>query len=83
MANVDRFLFVSILALRFSVCLCSLSLSCSLSPCPVPLIPNEDCFLVVVVVVMMVGVHDEVMFAAESVKKEQKNKRKTQKLGWL
>lgn len=34
-------------------------------------------------VVMMVGVHDEVMFAAESVKKEQKNKRKTQKLGWL
>lgn len=37
---------------------------------------------VVVVVVVMVGVHDEVMLA-ESVKKEQKNKRKTQKLGWL
>lgn len=73
-----RVLFVSILALILGLSVFPLSHSLPLLlSLPVPLFPNGD-FLFGDVV----GVHDEVMFA-ESVKKEQKNKRKTQKLGWL
>lgn len=66
--------------LWFLVCLCSLPLSwfaLEVSPCP-SLCEWGFFFFSVVVV----GVHYDDMFA-ESIKKEQKNKRKTQKLGWL
>lgn len=70
---------MSILALiHWSVCVPFLSSFALVSPCPS--LPSRH--FVVVVVLVVVGVHDEIIFA-ESVKKEQKNKRKTQKLGWL
>lgn len=79
--NADRCWYTSPICVYFSsesrsVCVPSLfrflcsCLSLSLS------------FRMGIFVVAVVGVHDEVMLA-ESVKKEQKNKRKTQKLGWL
>lgn len=64
-------------ALNLGLSVFPLSLRLLLKSLPVPLFANGDFFPVVVV-----GVYDDDMFA-ESIKKEQKNKRKTQKLGWL